>query len=139
MKRDLYAENWIGLLKADTRAFFTACSKAQAAADYLRGLALAEPTEAARNNASDRRHPLFDIHPVTGASIEVFFADGLATFGRGGAGWFWRSHRYQHSLMVATGFAGYAYHRNVLDQQLAVMCRSELMSLRPLVRSCRGQ
>jgi antirestriction protein ArdC len=42
-----YIENWIGLLKADTRAFFTACSKAQAAADFLRGLALAEPTEAA--------------------------------------------------------------------------------------------
>jgi antirestriction protein ArdC len=28
-----YIQNWIGLLKADTRAFFTACSKAQAAAD----------------------------------------------------------------------------------------------------------
>src|ERR1700752_1281294 len=42
-----YIENWIGLLKADTRAFFTACSKAQAAADFLRGLALAEPTEVA--------------------------------------------------------------------------------------------
>jgi antirestriction protein ArdC len=42
-----YIENWIGLLKTDTRAFFTACSKAQAAADYLRGLALAEPTEVA--------------------------------------------------------------------------------------------
>jgi antirestriction protein ArdC len=38
-----YIQTWIGLLKADNRAFFTACSKAQAAADYLRGLALAEP------------------------------------------------------------------------------------------------
>jgi antirestriction protein ArdC len=37
-----YIENWIGLLKADTRAFFTACSKAQAATDCLRSLALAE-------------------------------------------------------------------------------------------------
>jgi antirestriction protein ArdC len=35
-----YIQSWIGLLKADSRAFFTACSKAQAAADYLRGLAL---------------------------------------------------------------------------------------------------
>jgi antirestriction protein ArdC len=35
-----YIENWIGLLRADSRAFFTAASKAQAAADYLRGLAL---------------------------------------------------------------------------------------------------
>ena len=35
-----YIQTWIGLLKADSRAFFTACNKAQAAADYLRGLAL---------------------------------------------------------------------------------------------------
>jgi antirestriction protein ArdC len=35
-----YVQSWIGLLKNDSRAFFTACSKAQAAADYLRGLAL---------------------------------------------------------------------------------------------------
>ena len=37
-----HIENWIGLLKSDARAFFTAASKAQAAADYFRGLALAE-------------------------------------------------------------------------------------------------
>jgi antirestriction protein ArdC len=37
-----YIHNWIGLLKADSRAFFTACSKAQAAAYYLRGLALSD-------------------------------------------------------------------------------------------------
>ena len=46
--------------------------------------------------SSDCRHrfePLFDIHPVTGASIEVFYADGLATFGGGGAGWFWWPRR----------------------------------------------
>src|SRR5262249_16506325 len=30
-----YIQSWIGLLKADSRAFFTAASKAQAAADYL--------------------------------------------------------------------------------------------------------
>jgi antirestriction protein ArdC len=35
-----YIQSWIGLLKVDSRAFFTACSKAQAAADFLRGLAL---------------------------------------------------------------------------------------------------
>jgi len=38
-----YIGNWIELLKHDKRAFFTACSKAQAAADYMRGLALADP------------------------------------------------------------------------------------------------
>ena len=43
-----YIAVWIRLLKDDSRAFFTAASKAQAAADYLRGLALAEaPAEAA--------------------------------------------------------------------------------------------
>ena len=38
-----HIESWISLLRSDKRAFFTAASKAQAAADYLRGLALAEP------------------------------------------------------------------------------------------------
>ncbi len=42
-----YIASWIGLLKDDKRAFFTACSKASKAADYLRGLALAEPAEIA--------------------------------------------------------------------------------------------
>jgi antirestriction protein ArdC len=42
-----YITTWIELLKADTRAFFTACSKASKAADYLRGLALADPAEIA--------------------------------------------------------------------------------------------
>ena len=38
--------------------------------------------------------PLFDAHPLTGTSIEVFYADRtLETFGRGGAGWFWWSRR----------------------------------------------
>jgi antirestriction protein ArdC len=42
-----YIQSWIGLLKADSRAFFTACSRAQAAADYLRGLALRDQQPAA--------------------------------------------------------------------------------------------
>src|SRR6266576_3892181 len=42
-----YIRNWIDLLKADKRAFFTACSQASKAADYLRGLALAAPAERA--------------------------------------------------------------------------------------------
>jgi antirestriction protein ArdC len=42
MRHAGYIQSWIGLLKHDCRAFFTACSKAQAAADYLRGLALRE-------------------------------------------------------------------------------------------------
>ena len=35
-----YIATWLDLLKSDKRAFLTACSKAQAAADYLRCLAL---------------------------------------------------------------------------------------------------
>jgi len=42
-----YIASWIDLLKSDKRAFFTACSQASKAADYLRGLALAEATERA--------------------------------------------------------------------------------------------
>jgi antirestriction protein ArdC len=42
-----YIATWIDLLKSDKRAFFTACSKASKAADYLRGLALAEPISTA--------------------------------------------------------------------------------------------
>jgi hypothetical protein len=41
-----------------------------------------------------RHEPLFDVHPRTGASIEVFYADRtLETFGRGGVGWFWWPRR----------------------------------------------
>jgi hypothetical protein len=50
----------------------------------------------ARSNLrqSARREPLFDIHSLTGASIEVFYADRtLETFGRSGGGWFWWSRR----------------------------------------------
>jgi hypothetical protein len=40
--------------------------------------------------SSNRHEPLFDVHPVTGVSIEVFYTDRtLETFGRCGAGWFW--------------------------------------------------
>jgi antirestriction protein ArdC len=42
-----YIATWIELLKADKRAFFTACSRASKAADYLRGLALAGPADVA--------------------------------------------------------------------------------------------
>jgi antirestriction protein ArdC len=41
-----YIASWVGLLKADHRAFFTACSKVQAAADYLRGLTLSDASTA---------------------------------------------------------------------------------------------
>ena len=41
-----------------------------------------------------RRAALFDVHPLTGATIEVFYADTkLESFGRSGAGWFWWPRR----------------------------------------------
>lgn len=40
-----YIENWIQLLQHDPKAIFTASARAQAAADHLRGLALAEGDE----------------------------------------------------------------------------------------------
>jgi hypothetical protein len=44
----------------------------------------------ARKPSPRQRAPLFDVHPQTGATIEVFYADRtMETFGRGGAGWFW--------------------------------------------------
>jgi antirestriction protein ArdC len=42
-----YIGHWIELLKAEKRAFFTACSQASKAADYLRDLALAATSEIA--------------------------------------------------------------------------------------------
>jgi antirestriction protein ArdC len=42
-----YIGGHIALLEGDDRAFFTCCSKAQAALDYLRDLALREPMQAA--------------------------------------------------------------------------------------------
>ena len=43
---------------------------------------------------SQKYEPIFGIDPLTGTSIEVFYADRtLETFGRGGAGWFWHTRR----------------------------------------------
>src|SRR5437868_6496117 len=52
-------------------------------------------TRTTHNSAQHRRlEPLYDVHPRTGASIEVFYADrALETFGKRGAGWFWWSRR----------------------------------------------
>jgi antirestriction protein ArdC len=43
LRHAAYVSNWIAILKSDSKAFFTAASAAQKAADYMRGLALAEP------------------------------------------------------------------------------------------------
>ena len=44
--------------------------------------------------SSDRRQPLFVFDPLTGLTIEIFFADRtLESFGRHGAGFFWWPRR----------------------------------------------
>ena len=64
------------------------------------------------------REPLFDVHPQTGATIEVFYADRtMETFGRCGAGWFWwRRRRGFAPDSKATGpFASrYAAYRHAM-------------------------
>jgi hypothetical protein len=71
-----------------------------------------------------RHESLFDIHPQTGVSIEVFYSDRtLETFGRGGAGWFWWSRRRGFSPEgPATGpFAtSYAAYRHAMGAGLFV-------------------
>jgi hypothetical protein len=71
--------------------------------------------------------PLFDVHPVTGASIEVFYADrALETFGRGGAGWFWWSRRRGFSPDApatgpfATSYGAYRHAMNNPASTIAV-------------------
>jgi hypothetical protein len=51
------------------------------------------PRAPTSNSGQQARHePLFDVHPRTGATIEIFYADRrLETFGRSGGGWFWCS------------------------------------------------
>jgi hypothetical protein len=64
--------------------------------------------------------PLYELHPRTGISIEVFYSDRtLETFGRGGAGWFWWSReRGFPPAGAATGpFAtSYGAYRHAMDQ-----------------------
>jgi hypothetical protein len=81
------------------------------------------PRAPASNPRQRARHePLYDIHPRTGLSIEVFYADRtLETFGKCGAGWFWWSRRRGFSPDgPATGpFAtSYAAYRHALGAAL---------------------
>jgi hypothetical protein len=69
-----------------------------------------------------RLEPLFDVHPQTGVSFEVFYADrALETFGRRGSGWFWWCRRPGFAPDgLATGpFAtSYAAYRQALGTAL---------------------
>jgi hypothetical protein len=68
--------------------------------------------------SSHRHEPLFDIDPVRGASIEIFWADAtLATFGRVGAGWWWhpRQRRFAPDSPAIGPFpTSYSAYRNAI-------------------------
>jgi hypothetical protein len=76
-----------------------------------------------------RHEPLFDIHPLTGASIEVFYADrALETFGRQSSGWFWwlRQRGFAPSGPAtgpfATNYAAYRHAMNTATCSSLAMC-----------------
>ena len=62
--------------------------------------------------------PLSDIHPRTGATIEIFYADrAMETFGRCGAGWFWWSRRRgisPDSSLIGPFATSYAAYRDAI-------------------------
>jgi hypothetical protein len=69
-----------------------------------------------------RHEPLFDVHPQTGVSIEVFYADRtVETFGRGGPGWFWWPRRpgsLPDGLSTGPFPTSYAAYRHALGTNL---------------------
>ena len=97
-------------------------------------MAVQEPSNPRQRAAHE---PLFDVHPQTGASIEIFYADhALETFGRCGSGWFWWPRRlgfspdgpatgpfassygaYRHAMTTADQFSG--KHRASFGDPLA--------------------
>jgi hypothetical protein len=66
VRRASYIAHWIELLKHDDRAFFTAASKAQKAADFLRGLALME-------NPKELSHEIIDGRAENQTPVVKFF------------------------------------------------------------------
>jgi hypothetical protein len=76
--------------------------------------------------SNPRHEPLFDIHPRTGASIEVFYSDRrLEKFGRCGAGWFyWSGRRGFTPIGSPTGpFAtSYAAYRHAMNAPAVTTC-----------------
>ncbi len=71
--------------------------------------------------------PLYDIHPRTGATIEVFWADRtVETFGRSGAGWYWCARRRglaPSSPQTGPFATSYAAYRHALDTAAPTISR----------------
>jgi hypothetical protein len=61
--------------------------------------------------------PLYDIDPQTGASVEIFYADGAVarSFGTSETGWFWwtcQSGSLPHNLPTGPFTSSYRAYRN---------------------------
>jgi hypothetical protein len=71
-----------------------------------------------------RREPLFEVHPCTGVTIEVFYADRtLETFGRAGAGWFWCRRRRgfaPDSQAIGPFATSYAAYRHAITATASI-------------------
>lgn len=78
-------------------------------------MALREPNPGQRT----RPEPLYDIHPRTGNSIEIFYADRtMETFGWCCAGWFWwpRRRGFPPNSQATGPFAtSYSAYRNAMN------------------------
>jgi hypothetical protein len=84
--------------------------------------------------SGNRHEPIFDIHPVTGASIEVFYADrSLETFGRCGAGWFWWPRRRG---FTPEGKATGPFPTSFTAYRHAVVSPSANFAMKPLKNGC---
>jgi hypothetical protein len=68
----------------------------------------------------DRHTTLFDVNPVTGAIIEVFWADRtLETFSKG-AGWFWQVRERGYAAngpAIGPFFSTYLAYRHALERR----------------------
>jgi hypothetical protein len=93
----------------------------------------------------DRQHqkhaPFFDVDPVTGRSIEVFYADQtLETFGKRGAGWFWHARRRRFAPEgpahgpFPTGYS--AYRNAALSAAVSCDCSGAHASLQAAAALC---
>jgi hypothetical protein len=69
--------------------------------------------------------PLFEINPLTAATIEVFYSDRtLETFGRGGAGWFGRRANvdvHQMARLRGRSLRAYASYRNAMSNPVSTI------------------
>ena len=76
--------------------------------------------------SNDRYEPLFDVHPVTDLSFEIFYADRtLESFGRVGTGWFWwpRRRGFAPDSTAQGPFpTSYSAYRNAMNNTASAAC-----------------